>query len=120
VLDVFGEIVPDVGAKTRQSSFSPYRRDGGARDSHPFAPWRGLVVPLEGLDVVAPQCGEGVDVVGAQGGVHILGHELAGPGPVLGPVGVVTYPPQGTLQNIEVVGDVNQPPKRINSGLLID
>ena len=71
--------------------------------SHPFAPWRGLVVPLEGLDFVAPQCGEGVDVVGAQGGVHILGHEPAGPGPVLGPVGVVTHPPQGTLWNIEVV-----------------
>ena len=94
MLGVLGEIVPDVGAKTRQSSFSPYRRDEGARDSHPFAPWRGLVVPLEGLDVIALQCGEGVDVVGAQGGVHILGHELAGPGSVLGPVRIVTHTTQ--------------------------
>ena len=92
--DVSGEIVPDVGAKSRQSSFSPYRRDGGAHDSHPFAPWRGLVVPLEGLDVVALQCGEGVDVVGAQGRVHVLGHEPAGPGPVLGPVRIVTHTAQ--------------------------
>ena len=94
MLGVLGEIVPDVGAKTRPSSFSPYRRDEGARDSHPFAPWRGLVVPLEGLDVIALQCGEGVDVVGAQGGVHILGHELAGPGSVLGPVRIVTHTTQ--------------------------
>ena len=62
---------------------------------HPLAPGRGVVVPLKRFDVGADDVGEGVDEMGAQAGVHILGVELAHTRAVLGPVGVVAHTPLG-------------------------
>ena len=38
---------------------------------------RSIIVPLEGREMVVGQLGEGVDHVSTQGGVQVLGDELA-------------------------------------------
>merc|ERR1719422_1123780 len=56
---------------------------------HASRPRGGLVVPLESRQMVVLHLGEGVDEMGAQVGVDVLGHELAVAVAVLGPVSVV-------------------------------
>lgn len=48
-----------------------------------------LVIPLDGAELVIVHAGKGVDEVGAQTGIHVLGQEASGPLSVLGPVGEV-------------------------------
>ena len=58
---------------------------------HSLAPRLRLIVPLERFDDVILDNGEGVDDVGAQSGVDVLGQELGRWWTILGPVRVVTH-----------------------------
>ena len=58
---------------------------------HSLAPWLGLVIPLVRFDDVLLNNSEGVDDVGAQGRVDVLGLELGWWRAILGPVRVVTH-----------------------------
>ena len=90
----FGPLVTHIFADDSTNGTRAYWCSASRFYSHSLHPWRGLVVPLEGLEPVAVQLGEGVDNMGTQARVDILGEELGWAITVLGPVRVVTYSPE--------------------------